>query len=187
LVYLSLLLVYFKGGTVAVKDARRSVATTGGRSYLAMALVMGAAGLTILVMQLLVCLGIVETAAWGESLWAALLGTILVTVGILGAYWVRHRYLGRYWSGTVEIHTDHDVIEAGPYGVVRHPLYALTLALYPGVALAFPVWWNWIACAVMIASYVWLAAYEDAFLAANLAGYGEYQKRTRYRLVPGIW
>jgi protein-S-isoprenylcysteine O-methyltransferase Ste14 len=184
---LSLPLVYFKGGTAVVRDIRRSVSTTGGRSYAAVALVMVGAGLAILAAQLLICLDVVEAAAWGESLWVALPGAVLVAIGILGAFWIRHRYLGRFWSGTVEIHDSHTVIEAGPYGAVRHPLYSLILALYPGISLVFPVWWNWLACGVVGASYVWLAAYEDAFLAENLPGYREYQERTRFKLVPGVW
>jgi protein-S-isoprenylcysteine O-methyltransferase Ste14 len=184
---LSLPLVYFRGGTDAVRDIRRSVSATGGHSCAVVTLTIAAGGLAILAAQLLICLGVVEPAAWGESLWAALPGAVLVAIGTLGAYWIRYRYLGRFWSGTVEIHDGHTVVEAGPYGAVRHPIYSLTLALYPGAALVFPLWWNWLACAIVLASYVWLAAYEDAFLADNLPGYREYQKRTRFKMLPGIW
>jgi protein-S-isoprenylcysteine O-methyltransferase Ste14 len=184
---LSVLLVYFKGGTCIVKDTKRSVATTGGHRYLIFAIVMGLAGLTILVTQLSLCLAIVRAPAWAERWWPVVLGTSMIVTSISASYWVRSRYLGRFWSGTVEIQEDHKVVEDGPYRIVRHPLYAMTLAIYPGVALAFAVWWNWIACGIMIIGYIWLAAYEDRFLAANLSGYREYQQRTPYRLVPGIW
>ena len=111
----------------------------------------------------------------------------MVIAGILASYWIRHRYLGRFWSGNVEIQEHHELIESGPYRFVRHPLYAMTLVIYPGAALAFPVWWNWIACGAIVAGYIWLTAYEDGFLASHLPGYREYQRHTRYRLVPGVW
>lgn len=184
---LSLVLVYFKGGTLIVKDTQRSVDTTGGYSYAALAIVMCLAGLTILLTQLLLCLGIINTCAWAERWWMVTPGAIMVIAGILAAYWVRHRYLGRFWSGNVEIQEHHTVVEDGPYRLVRHPLYAMTLVIYPGAALAFPVWWNWIACGAVMAGYILLTAYEDRFLASHLPGYREYQQRTRYRMVPGVW
>ena len=184
---LSVPLVYFRGGTCIAKDTKRSVATTGGHSYLIFAIVMCSAGLTILVTQLLFCLAVVRTSAWAERWWPVVLRTSMIVAGISASYWFRSRYLGRFWRGTVEVQEDHKVVEDGPYRIVRHPLYAMALAIYPGVALAFAVWWNWIACGMMVIGYIWLAAYEDRFLAANLSGYREYKQRTPYRLVPGIW
>jgi protein-S-isoprenylcysteine O-methyltransferase Ste14 len=184
---LSIPLVYFRGGTVILKDAKRSVTTTGGYLYLVFTIVISLAGLAILATQLLLCLGVVRTSAWAERWWLVVLGTSVTVTSISVSYWFRFRYLGRFWSGTVELRENHEIVEDGPYRIVRHPLYAMALVIYPGIALAFAVWWNWIACGIMVIGYIWLAAYEDAFLAANLSGYREYQQRTPYRLAPGIW
>jgi protein-S-isoprenylcysteine O-methyltransferase Ste14 len=186
-VSLSLLLVYFKGGTSIVKYTKRSIDAERGYIYLAFTILMSLAGGTILLTQCLICVGIVQVVAWAGQWWIVTLGTILVVSGILAAYWIRYRYLGRFWSGSVEIQVRHEVIETGPYRIVRHPLYALTPVIYSGAALSFAVWWNWIACGVMIIGYIWLTAYEDKFLEVYLPGYQEYQQRTRYRLVPGVW
>jgi protein-S-isoprenylcysteine O-methyltransferase Ste14 len=59
------------------------------------------------------------------------------------------------------------------------------LVIYPGVALAFAVWWSWIACVAMVVGYIWLTAYEDGYLVAHLPGYREYQQQTRYRWISG--
>ena len=112
---------------------------------------------------------------------------LLVIGSVSVAYWIRYRFLGQFWSGHIEVQDDHQVIAHGPYAIVRHPLYANTLVIYASVALAFPTWWNWLACAAMVAGYVVWTASEDRFLEENLPGYREYQQQTRYRLLPGIW
>lgn len=137
--------------------------------------------------QFLICLGLVIVPDWGESLWLVLSGTILVITGITAEFWIRYRYLGRFWSGSVEIKKEHQIIEKGPYQIIRHPLYAVNLAIYPGAVLTFAVWWNWIACIMVTVGYVLLALYEDGYLEANLPGYREYQKRTPYRFIPELW
>ena len=32
-------------------------------------------------------------------------------------------HLGRLWSGTITLKQDHRIIDSGPYGLVRHPIY----------------------------------------------------------------
>jgi len=117
----------------------------------------------------------------------AIPGALLVIGSVSVAYWIRYGFLGQFWSGHIEIQDGQQVITHGPYAVVRHPLYANTLLIYAGIGLAFPIWWNWLACALMVAGYVVWTAAEDRFLEQNLPGYREYQQQTRYRLLPGIW
>jgi protein-S-isoprenylcysteine O-methyltransferase Ste14 len=180
-------LVYFQGGSSVIKDTQRSVKSSGDTINAVFIVMMFIAGLAILLTQFLTCLRIVSVAPLVESQWVVALGALLVVAGIAAAFWIRHRYLRGFWSGNVEIQENHRVIKEGPYQIVRHPLYALTLLMYPGVALAFAFWWNWIASGVMIVEYVWLTAYEDNYLQENLPGYPQYQQQTRYRWVPGIW
>jgi len=185
--FLSLLLVYFKGGTTLVKDIRRSVEIAGNYSYAVFSIIMALAGAVILTTQFLVCMDIIRTYAWPGSGWVAAAGAILEIAGILAAYRVRGRYLGRFWSGNVEIQPDHQIVESGPYRIIRHPIYTLTLIIYSGVASAFAVWWIWLACGTLMAGYILLTEYEDAYLTENLPGYSDYRNRTKWKLLPGIW
>jgi protein-S-isoprenylcysteine O-methyltransferase Ste14 len=183
---LSLLLVYFQGGTTLVRDVRRSVADAGNYYYAFFSAVMGFAGLVILISQLLVCVGYLQTfREIPEGLAAA--GAVLAVAAILTSYWIRARYLGRFWSGNVEVKPDHRIVENGPYRIIRHPIYACAVAIYSGIAPAFAVGWIWLACGIMIAGYFILGEYEDRFLAKNLTGYSEYRKRTVRKIIPGIW
>jgi protein-S-isoprenylcysteine O-methyltransferase Ste14 len=183
----SLIVIYFQGGTLIVKDTRRAVHAQGARQYLYFVLVMGAGGLCILATQLLICLGYLERYLLIRSGAVGTAGAVLLIAGIGSAYGIRYAYLRGNWSGNVEIKEHHRVVTEGPYRCVRHPIYALTLLIYPGAALAFPVWWNILACGVMIAGYVWLTAYEDSFLQHRLPGYRAYAQRTKHKLIPGVW
>lgn len=94
-----------------------------------------------------------------------------------------------FFEGTVRIQRElgHRVVEAGPYGVVRHPGYA-ALA---GWALASPLLLlSARAFAPAVAAAAWVAlrtALEDATLRRELDGYADYARRVRWRLVPGVW
>ena len=73
-----------------------------------------------------------------ERLWSRQLGWALVAVAILGfafAWWARIA-LGRLWSGTITRKDDHRILDTGPYGIVRHPIYTgLLLAVFATVAI----------------------------------------------------
>jgi protein-S-isoprenylcysteine O-methyltransferase Ste14 len=181
-------LVYFKGGSSIVADNKRVAANTQmGRSYMIAMMLISFAGIMMLLTQSLICLGIVGTPGWAERWWVVLFGAIMVITGIAAEFWIRYGCLGRFWSGSVEIQDNHKVIANGPYGIIRHPLYAFNLLIYPGAVLVFGVWWNWILCAMVLVGYILLTAYEDEFLEGNLPGYPEYQQRTKYRFFPGVW
>ncbi len=92
-----------------------------------------------------------------------------------------------YLSRVIEVQEGQKVVDTGLYGVVRHPMYAVTLALF----LAMPlVLGSPLSFAVMLC-YVPLIVRrirnEEQVLEKGLAGYAEYEKKVRWRLIPGIW
>jgi protein-S-isoprenylcysteine O-methyltransferase Ste14 len=60
-------------------------------------------------------------AEWPTAALIALIG--LTALGFVFCWWARI-HLGRLWSGTVQVKADHRVVDTGPYGLVRHPIYA---------------------------------------------------------------
>ncbi len=81
----------------------------------------------------------------------------------------------------------HVTVTSGPYAYVRHPGYVgivLFLLSTPPV-LRSP----WAVAPALLGGTVLVVrtALEDRFLQANLAGYADYARRVRYRLVPGLW
>jgi len=81
----------------------------------------------------------------------------------------------------------HQLVMAGPYGLVRHPGYLGMVFGYGASGLALGSWWAFLpsaACALLVLRR---AALEDRYLQEHLAGYGEYARRVPYRLFPGLW
>ena len=112
---------------------------------------------------------------------AALIGAMVVT------YWAMAT--NPFLSTIVRIQDDrgHYVITTGPYRYVRHPMYAATLLMWPGIALELGSWWALIPAAVIVIVFVIRTALEDQTLQAELPGYVDYAQHTRYRLAPGVW
>ncbi|MFZ1104669.1 MAG: isoprenylcysteine carboxylmethyltransferase family protein, partial [Hyphomicrobiaceae bacterium] len=79
------------------------------------------------------------------------------------------------------------VISTGPYAVVRHPMYAWALVMLAGIPLALGSWWGLAMLVPAVAGIAWRLLDEERFLAKNLAGYTDYMRNVRYRLVPFVW
>lgn len=113
--------------------------------------------------------------------YAASLATIAVTA------WAQA--VNPFFEPGVRIQTERHqrVIDSGPYRFVRHPGYISALVLFFGMALALGSLWALIPAALASAVLVVRTAWEDRLLQAELAGYQDYSRRVRWRLVPGIW
>jgi protein-S-isoprenylcysteine O-methyltransferase Ste14 len=72
---------------------------------------------------------------WPVGLWPFWLGAAVTIAGLLFAVWAR-QHLGSNWSRSVTIKQGHELITAGPYAVVRHPIYTGVLTGLLGTAIA---------------------------------------------------
>jgi protein-S-isoprenylcysteine O-methyltransferase Ste14 len=79
------------------------------------------------------------------------------------------------------------VVTTGPYRYVRHPMYSSTFLFFPAVALLLGSWWGLLLCPVLLGLLVWRTTLEDRMLKNELAGYEEYARNVRYRLIPRVW
>jgi protein-S-isoprenylcysteine O-methyltransferase Ste14 len=53
--------------------------------------------------------------------------------------WMAARHLGKQWRFEAALIQDHDLVQTGPYQVIRHPIYASML----GMLLATGFAWTW--------------------------------------------
>jgi protein-S-isoprenylcysteine O-methyltransferase Ste14 len=112
-------------------------------------------------------------------------GAALCLAGAALAIWACY-LLGPNWSGTVQLKRDHELIQRGPYRVVRHPIYTGLLFLFLGNALEVGDWRGLLAVAIVFASFWRKLRLEERWLAEHFGEpYREYQGRTR-ALVPGL-
>ena len=79
------------------------------------------------------------------------------------------------------------VISTGVYAIVRHPMYASAVPLFLATPLALGSWWGLVPAALLLAMLVWRLLDEEAYLARNLPGYTDYQRKVQARLVPHVW
>ena len=78
------------------------------------------------------------------------------------------------------------VVVAGPYGFVRHPIYAGYLITHLAFALAYPSPWNFVTLVVSDAALIYRALCEERVLASDHV-YQTYCRRVAWHLVPGVF
>ena len=79
------------------------------------------------------------------------------------------------------------IVDTGLYGIIRHPMYAVTLWLFLAIPLVLGSWWAFLCFVPYIAVIVVRIHNEEKVLEAGLEGYAAYKKRVRYRILPFIW
>ena len=114
-----------------------------------------------------------------------LVGDVLVVVGFYFIFRVYRE--NTFTSATIEIAQNQTVVSTGPYAIVRHPMYASALLYVIGTPLALASWWGLIGVVVMLPFLIWRLFDEERMLVASLAGYAEYRRKVRFRLIPGVW
>ena len=114
---------------------------------------------------------------------SAWIGAVLSVSGLVFAIWARV-ILGRNWSGVITLKEGHELIERGPYRIVRHPIYTGILAMFAGTAIAIGYFGGFVGLLLVFASF-WLKLKreEDLMLKHFPAKYAAYQGRVK-RIIP---
>jgi protein-S-isoprenylcysteine O-methyltransferase Ste14 len=94
-----------------------------------------------------------------------------------------------FFSTVVRIQNDrnHAVATTGPYKIVRHPGYVGFILQTAATPLILGTIWGLIPAGIVCVLFVIRTAFEDTALQEELIGYHDYTKKTRYRLIPGVW
>ena len=114
---------------------------------------------------------------------------IIASILLLGSYGLYAEVMreNAWLSRTIEVQEGQTVVDTGLYGIVRHPMYAVTTLLFLSMPLVLG---SWIAFAVFLiypALMVKRIKNEEALLEAELPGYRDYQRKVRYRMIPFLW
>jgi protein-S-isoprenylcysteine O-methyltransferase Ste14 len=142
-----------------------------------------------LVFLLPIMVGAVLLSPWpghllGEKpVWRPGTGGVYALAGVavagLSFTWWARMHLGRLWSSAITRKEGHRVVDTGPYGLVRHPIYTGLIAatLATGVAVATA---TALVGAMLIALGLWQkAGLEERFLTVELGSdaYRAYRRR----------
>jgi protein-S-isoprenylcysteine O-methyltransferase Ste14 len=138
---------------------------------------------------LLIISGLDERWGWTAPLplWSRLLGGTFFMGGYVIVLWAM--YTNKYFSQIVRVQSDrgHVAVTDGPYRIVRHPGYLGMLLSTMGVPLLLDSLYAFICVVLYAVILITRITFEDRTLHDELPGYIEYQKHTRYKLIPGIW
>lgn len=92
-----------------------------------------------------------------------------------------------YLSRTIEVQEDQKVIDTGLYGIVRHPMYMATTVLFLSMPLVLGSPLSFLVMLLYIPLIAKRIRNEEQVLEAGLAGYKEYKKNVKYRIIPFVW
>lgn len=107
----------------------------------------------------------------------------LISYALYGEVMRENEWLAR----TVEVVDGQQVVSTGLYGIVRHPMYAVTIVIFLAMPLILGSWWAFAVLLLYIPLIVIRVLDEERLLRADLDGYSDYCERVRWRLVPFIW
>ena len=123
---------------------------------------------------------------WSQMpLWVVVTASVLFLLAyVLYAEVMREN---AYLSRTVKVQEGQTVVDTGLYGVVRHPMYAVTILLFLMMPLVLGSWYGLIPMAFYPAIIIVRLKDEEDLLTAELPGYEGYKKKVKYSLIPFVW
>jgi protein-S-isoprenylcysteine O-methyltransferase Ste14 len=114
-------------------------------------------------------------------------GLGLMFAGICLRWWC-FRTLGQYFTFTVMTSTSQQVVDVGPYRILRHPSYAALLLVLIGIGLTYGNWLSLLALTILpLAGLMNRIRVEETALAAALGPAYMMYASTRKRLIPFVW
>jgi protein-S-isoprenylcysteine O-methyltransferase Ste14 len=92
-----------------------------------------------------------------------------------------------YLSRTVKVEEGQTVVDTGLYGIVRHPMYMVTILLFLMMPLILGSWYALLIFAFYPAIIIVRLRDEEDLLTRELPGYQAYKQKVKYRILPFIW
>ena len=79
------------------------------------------------------------------------------------------------------------VVDTGLYGIVRHPMYAVTILLFLSMPLVLGCFISFVIFLIYPVIIAVRIKNEEEVLEKGLEGYTQYKQKVKYRLIPFIW
>jgi protein-S-isoprenylcysteine O-methyltransferase Ste14 len=153
-------------------------------------ILMSVVGLTTLAKHIVA--GLDFRKEWTADVWQVPLGLQIATLAVAALGYALGLWAmaaNAYFSKILRIQDDrgHTVATGGPYQYVRHPGYTGTVLFELTTPIVLGSLWALIPGGLSALLMVVRTALEDKTLQEELAGYTDYTKQVRYRLLPGVW
>lgn len=113
-------------------------------------------------------------------------GALITFLGVVFAIWAR-RVLGSNWSGEITLKKEHQLVQSGPYALVRHPIYTGILLGVLGTGIATGELRGLIAFGLCFLGFFFKLRIEEELMQQQFPGqYADYKTRVKM-LVPFIF
>lgn len=120
-------------------------------------------------------------------LWVEAIGAVLIALCMFGVWLVYRSNTFAAPQVRIQVERQQRVITGGPYRIVRHPMYAAALLMFVGTPLLLGSWWGLLFVPLGAVGIGLRAVGEERMLRRELAGYEDYTRQVRFRMVPGLW
>lgn len=119
--------------------------------------------------------------------WVTVLGIVTLLFGIYFRAWAVNT-LGKFFTATVQIKDDHQLVTGGPYQIVRHPSYTGAFLAIVSSSLILHSWIGFIIAflAMCLAYYVRINIEERELIGKFQDQYLQYKKTTKM-IIPYVW
>ena len=118
----------------------------------------------------------------GWVIWTAS-SVVILGYGLYSEVMRENEWLSR----SIEVMEGQKVVSTGLYGVVRHPMYTATIAMFLAMPLIMGSWWAFLVMIPYIFAITGRIKDEEVLLTNELEGYSEYKEKVRWKLIPYIW
>jgi protein-S-isoprenylcysteine O-methyltransferase Ste14 len=116
---------------------------------------------------------------WHTPLVLGVVSDCIVVAGAAFTVWARIT-LGRNWSAEVTFKQDHELIESGPYALVRHPIYTGLIVMALGTAINFGRAFGFALLVALCGGLWWKARQEERIMSRHFPdAYAAYKVRVR--------
>ena len=157
-------------------DAKEKQATQKG--------VLGAAGLMFIAG--FVVAGLDFRFGWSVMpQWVTIAASVLFLISY--ALYAEVMRENAYLSRTIKVEEGQTVVDTGLYGIVRHPMYAVTILLFMVMPLVLGSWYALIPFGFYPAIIIVRLKDEEDLLTKELPGYEAYKQKVKYRIIPLVW
>lgn len=123
---------------------------------------------------------------WPPSAWTFLGGAAVCAAGLLFSVWARN-HLGRNWSRSVQVKQGHELIQTGPYRLVRHPIYTGLLVAFLGTAIAISELRGLLALVILTGAIWAKLRLEERWMRAEFGVHYDAYARRVHALVPFVF
>ncbi|HWB63519.1 MAG TPA: isoprenylcysteine carboxylmethyltransferase family protein, partial [Chitinophagales bacterium] len=113
-------------------------------------------------------------------------GLVICFLGVSFAIWAR-TILGTNWSGEITVKKGHELIQRGPYSIVRHPIYTGILTAMLGTAITVGQYKGFISVIIVFFGYMHKIGMEEKLMMGQFPSqYPAYKQKVK-ALIPFIF